>query len=306
MTLKQTHGASRSYEPAMGQPSAEDIGIVNRSRSEAAKAEITVRPLRGNISVLMGSGGNITVLSGPDGKLFVDAGISVSRPKITAALAAVSPDPIRYLINTHWHFDHTGGNQWAHAAGATIVAHENTRKHLSTITRVDDWDFTFPPLPEDALPTEVFKTDRTLGLNGTTIVLEYYGPCHTDGDISVELADDDVFITGDTWWNGFYPFIDYSTGGSINGMIRATEANLAKVTDKTVIIPGHGPVGDKTQLTEYRDMLVNMRDKVADIKKQGMSLEEVITAQPAAAYNAKWGRFLIDGSFFTRLVYAGV
>jgi glyoxylase-like metal-dependent hydrolase (beta-lactamase superfamily II) len=306
MALKQTHGASRRHEPAMDQHAAEDIGIVNRSRSEAAKAEITVWPLRANISVLMGSGGNITVLSGPGGKLFVDAGISVSRPKITAALAAISPDPIRYLINTHWHFDHTGGNHWAHAEGATIIAHENTRKHLSSITRVDDWDFTFPPLPEDALPTEVFKTDRTLGLNGATIVLEYYGPCHTDGDISVELADADVFITGDTWWNGFYPFIDYSTGGSINGMIRATEANLAKVTDKTIIIPGHGPVGDKSHLAEYRDMLVNMRDKVADIKKRGMSLEEVLTAKPSAAYDAKWGRFLIDGSFFTRLVYAGV
>jgi len=306
MAPKQTHGDYRRYEPAMSQPLPGDIGIVNLARSEAAKAEITVRPLRGNISVLVGSGGNIAVFSGPDGKLIVDAGISVSRPKIAAALAAVSPDPIRYLINTHWHFDHTGGNQWAHSEGATIIAHENTRKHLSTITRVDDWDFTFPPLPEDALPTEVFKTDRTLSINGTTIVLEYYGPCHTDGDISAQFSEADVFITGDTWWNGFYPFIDYSTGGSINGMIRATEANLAKVTDKTIIIPGHGPVGDKIQLTEYRDMLVNMRDRVADIKKPGRSLAEVVTAKPSAAYDAKWGRFLIDGSFFTRLVYAGV
>ncbi|MGO9443836.1 MAG: MBL fold metallo-hydrolase [Thiobacillaceae bacterium] len=306
MAIKQTSGASRRHEPATAQPFAGDIGIVNLARSEAAKAEITVQPLRGNISVLIGSGGNIAVFSGPDGKLLVDAGISVSRPKLTAALATISPDPIRYLINTHWHFDHAGGNQWVHAAGATIIAHENTRKHLSTITRVNDWDFTFPPLPEDALPTEVFKTDRTLGINGATISLQYYGPCHTDGDISVELADADILIIGDTWWNGFYPFIDYSTGGSINGMIRATEANIAKVTDKTIIIPGHGPVGDKSQLTEYRDMLVNMRDRVAAIKNQGMSLEEVLTAQPAATYDARWGRFLIDGSLFTRLVYAGV
>ena len=260
----------------------------------------------GNLSVVMGSGGNITAFSGPDGKLLVDAGIPASKPKIIEALAAISRDPIRYLINTHWHFDHTDGNQWVHDAGATIIAHENTRRHLSSITRVDDWDFTFPPLRESALPTEVFKTDRTLDINGATIALEYYGPCHTDGDISVEFAHADVFITGDTWWNGFYPFIDYSTGGSINGMIRATEANLAKVTDKTIIIPGHGAVGDKSQLTEYRDMLVNMRDKVAAIKKQGMSLDEVIAAKPSAAYDARWGRFLIDGSFFTRLVYAGV
>ncbi len=306
MTLRQTSGASSRREPAPSQPFAGNIGIVSLARSEAAKAEITVQSLRENINVLMGSGGNITVLSGHDGKLLVDAGITVSRSKITTALAAISPDPIRYLINTHWHFDHTGGNQWLHAAGATIIAHENTRKHLSAITRVDDWDFTFPPSPEDAIPTEVFKTDRTLGFNGATIVLEYYGPCHTDADISVELADSDVFLIGDTWWNGFYPFIDYSAGGSINGMIRATEANLAKVTDKTVIIPGHGPVGNKSQLIEYRDMLVDMRDKVAAMKKQGRSLKEVIIAKPSAAYDAKWGRFLIDGSLFTRLVYAGV
>ena len=306
MAIKQTSGASRRHEPDTGQPFAGDTGIVNRARNEAAKAEITVRPLRGNLSVVMGSGGNITAFSGPDGKLLVDAGIPASKPKIIEALAAISRDPIRYLINTHWHFDHTDGNQWVHDAGATIIAHENTRRHLSSITRVDDWDFTFPPLRESALPTEVFKTDRTLDINGATIALEYYGPCHTDGDISVEFAHADVFITGDTWWNGFYPFIDYSTGGSINGMIRATEANLAKVTDKTVIIPGHGAVGDKSQLTEYRDMLVNMRDKVAAIKKQGMSLDEVLAAKPSAAYDARWGRFLIDGSFFTRLVYAGV
>ena len=306
MSLKQTSGASRPYEPAAGRPAVSDIGVVNIARNEAARADITVRQLRGNISVLMGSGGNITVFSGHDGKLLVDAGIPVSRPKITAALSAISPDPIRYLINTHWHFDHTDGNQWVHAAGATIIAHENTRKHLSTITRVADWDFTFPPLPESALPTEVFRTDRTLEHNGSAVSLQYYGPCHTDGDISVEFAGMEVFVVGDTWWNGFYPFIDYSTGGGINGMIRAAETNIAKVTGKTIIVPGHGPVGDKSQLIEYRDMLVNVRDKVAALKKRGSSLDEVIAAKPTAAYDAKWGRFLIDGSFFTRLVYVGV
>jgi glyoxylase-like metal-dependent hydrolase (beta-lactamase superfamily II) len=286
---------------------AQEGGIVNFARGEAAKAEITVQRLRGNITVLMGSGGNIAVLPGPDGKILVDAGLVPSRAKISAALASISPDPIKHLVNTHWYFDHTDGNEWLHSAGAIILAHEHTRKHLSTTTRVDDWNFTFPPSPAGALPTELLKTERSLHLNGATIVLKYHGPCHTDSDISVNFTDADVFHTGDTWWNGHYPFIDYSTGGSINGMIRATEANLDKVTAKTVIIPGHGTVGDKSQLApEYRDLLVTICDKVDVLKKQGKSLDEVVAAKPTSPYDAKWGGFLINPDFFTRLVYAGV
>ena len=306
MTPKQSSGASRRHEPAMDESLAEKIGIVDLARREAARAEITIESLRGGISLLVGSGGNIAVLSGRDGKLLVDAGMAVSRPRISAALASIGREPVKYLINTHWHFDHTEGNQWLHAAGVTIIAHENTRRHLATITRVADWDFTFPPLPEDALPTEVFKSKRTLNFNDTAIALEYYGPCHTDGDISVMFADADVLCTGDTWWNGFYPFIDYSTGGGIDGMIRATEANIAKITDKTIVVPGHGPAGDKSRLVEYLDMLVTVRDKVAVLKGEGASLEEAISAGPTAAFDARWGRFLIDGALFTRVVYKGV
>lgn len=293
MTIKQT-------------PVAQDGGLVTTPRKGAATANITVQALRGNISVLMGSGGNITVFPGRDGKLLIDSGLAASRPKITDALTTISSDPIKHLINTHWHFDHTDGNEWLHSAGAAILAHENTRKHLSTTTRVEDWDFTFSPSPADALPTEVFKTERTLQLNGATLVLKYYGPAHTDSDISINFTEADIFHTGDTWWNGHFPFIDYSTGGSINTMIRATKSNLATVTDKTIIIPGHGPVGNKSQLVEYRDLLVTIRDKIVALKKQGKSRDEIITAKPTAAYDARWGRFFVNGDFFTRLVYEGV
>jgi len=285
---------------------AQGSGIVSLIRNEAATAKITVQPLRGNVSVLRGSGGNIAVLSGHDGKLLVDAGIAVSRPKITDALTNISLDPIKHLINTHWHFDHTDGNEWLHSVGATILAHQNTRKRLSTTQRVEDWSYTFPPSPAGAIPTLVFQTNRTLYLNGTTIVLEYYAPAHTDCDISVNFLDAEILHVGDTWWNGFYPFIDYSTGGDINGMINATEVNLAKATDKTIIVPGHGPVGDKSQLAEYHQMLVAIRDKVAFLKKQGKSLEEIVAAKPTAAYDAKWGGFVITPSFFAELVYSGV
>jgi glyoxylase-like metal-dependent hydrolase (beta-lactamase superfamily II) len=275
-------------------------------RNAAASAKITVTKLRGNVNVLEGSGGNIAVLTGRDGKLLVDAGIPATRARITDALDTLSGDPVKHLINTHWHFDHTDGNEWLHSIGAEITAHENTRKHLAETTRVEDWDFTFPPAPAGALPTKVFTKDETLHLNGATLVLKHYEPAHTDSDISVDFTDADILHCADTFWNGYYPFIDYSTGGSIDGMIRAAEANLARANDKTIAIPGHGPIGDKSQLIEFRDMLVTIREKVAVLKKQGKSRDEVVAAKPTANYDAKWGGFVIEGDFFTKLVYAGV
>jgi glyoxylase-like metal-dependent hydrolase (beta-lactamase superfamily II) len=280
---------------------------VNAFRSAAATAKITTHKLRGNVCMLEGSGGNIAVLTGRDGKLLVDAGITASRPRITEALANIRSDPVRHLVNTHWHFDHTDGNEWLHSIGAQITAHENTRKHLSVSTRVEGWNFTFPPSPEGALPTKLLKKERKFHINGTALVLEYYGPAHTDSDISVYFADADILHVGDTCWNGSYPFIDYSTGGSIDALIRAAEANIARVTDKTIIIPGHGPIANKSNLIEFRDMLVAIRERVSALKKQGLSLAEVVAARPTAAYDAaKWGSFFIDGATFTSLVFAGL
>jgi len=187
-----------------------------------------------------------------------------------------------------------------------ITAQENTRRHLAVSTRVEYWNFTFPPAPPGALPTKLFDSEQTLHLNGSTLALRKYAAAHTDSDISVEFTDVDVIHVADTFWNGHFPFIDYSTGGSIDGLIRAAEANVARVTDKTIVIPGHGPVGNKSQLTEFRDMLVSIREKVSALKKEGKSREEVVAAKPTADYDAKWGGFVIDGNYFTRLVYAGV
>jgi glyoxylase-like metal-dependent hydrolase (beta-lactamase superfamily II) len=167
---------------------AQDEGLVQTARKTAAAATISVQKLRGNISVLLGAGGNIAVLTGRDGKLLVDAGYAGARPKITFALASISSDPIKHLIDTHWHFDHTDGNEWLHSAGAAILAHTNTRKHLSTTTRVEGWNFTFPPAPAGAIPSQVFDGERTLELNGTAIALKHYAPAHTDSDISVHFS----------------------------------------------------------------------------------------------------------------------
>jgi len=281
-------------------------GLVEKARKEASNATITVQPLRGTVSALMGAGGNIAVLTGPDGKLLIDAGYAGARPKVADALAGISSDPIKHLINTHWHFDHTDGNEWLHSAGATILAHENTRTHLSRATRVDGWDFTFSPLPAGGIPTEVFTSERTLDVNGAKIALKHYDPAHTDSDIYAHFNNADIIHVADTFWNGYYPFIDYSTGGSIDGMIRATEANLSLITDNTIVIPGHGPIANKSDLTAYRNLLVSVRDKVATLKKQGRSLDDVVAAKPTAAYDEKWGGGFMSPRMFTGLVYEGV
>jgi len=285
---------------------AGETGIVPTMIQAASQAKIEVNRLRRNIAVLEGSGGNIAVLTGKDGKLLIDAGFTVSKPRISPALDSLSAEPITRLINTHWHVDHTDGNGWLHADGAAITAHENTKKHLSTSTRVEEWSYTFPPAPAEALPTTIFRDAHRLRHNDTALALKYYGPAHTDSDISVVFEEADVIHVGDTWWNGFYPFIDYSTGGGIDGMIRATKRNLSVVTDKTIVIPGHGPVGNKAGLSEYYDMLVAIRSNVSRLKKQGKSLAETIAVKPTTVYDAKWGQFLMTPAIFTKLVYLAV
>ena len=286
---------------------AEARGIVSLIKDSAATSPIMTHRLRNNVSVLEGSGGNIAVLTGADGKVLVDGGIGVSRPQLIKALDALGGEPITHLINTHWHFDHTDGNEWLHAAGARIIAHQNTKKHLSEIQRVEDWDYNFLPEPSGAIPSEVIANERELKLNGTSIALKYYGPAHTDSDLSVAFAEANIFHAGDTFWNGIYPFIDYSTGGSIDGTIAACDATLAATNNDTIIIPGHGkPVCNKVELKEFRDMLAAIRDNVAKLKSAGKTRDEAVAAKPTAAFDAKWGQFVIDPGFFTRIVYQGV
>ncbi len=273
---------------------------------EAKTVDVKPQAVRDGLFVLEGSGGNVTVLSAPDEKLMVDAGISYSKASMMRALSSISSAPPRYLINTHYHWDHTDGNLWVHELGATIIAQENTLKRLSVDTRVDDWEWTFPTSPVEARPTVLMKIDKTIEFHGTTIKLNYYGPCHTDSDISVYFVEPDILATGDTFWNGVYPFIDNENGGSIDGMIRAAKANVAYVTERTIVIPGHGPLGNRADLIAFRDMLVTIRERVEQLKTEGKSRDQIVALKPTADFDAKWGGFVLDGAFFTRIVYDGL
>jgi glyoxylase-like metal-dependent hydrolase (beta-lactamase superfamily II) len=279
------------------------FNIISR---EAERSDVTVHRLRGNVHLLEGSGGNICVLANRRAALMVDAGIAVSKEKIRSALDSIGAGTPKYLVNTHWHWDHTDGNQWVHAAGATIIAHPNTARHMSSATTVAEWDHTFPPWPADARPTVAVESTKTMRLGDETVVISYLGPSHTDGDLSIYFTKADILALGDVWWNGFFPFIDKSHGGSIDGTIRATNESITKVGDRTLIVPGHGAPGGRAELIEYRDMLVEVRDNVARLKNDGRSLEEVIASKPTAPYDDKWGKGVIDPAFFTEIVYSSL
>ncbi len=291
---------------AIGAPTIAAASPYSDINAAAAASQISTLHVRGNISMLDGSGGEITVLSGPEGVLMVDAGISVSQKKIKAALHALNPGNLRYVVLTHWHWDHADGDAWVRRAGATIIADKHTVNRLSQTIRIVEWEHTFPPTPKASLPNSVLTEDKTFQFAGETVRIRHYDPSHTDGDLSVYFEKADVLSTGDTFWNGVYPFIDYVTGGSIDGAIQAANANLALAKPQTLVVPGHGPLGDRAQLVAFRDMLVAVRENVAALKAKGMTADQVVAAKPTAAFDDKWGQSVISGALFTRLVYRGV
>ncbi|MGA8223477.1 MAG: MBL fold metallo-hydrolase [Candidatus Acidiferrales bacterium] len=286
---------------------AQELGDkIAQFRAQMGSVPLQTLQLRDNIYMLYGPGGNMVALTGPDGKVLVDSSFAPVAPKIQEALAAMGKPPLKILINTHWHFDHTDGNAALHEAGATILAHENTRKRLSTPQDMKALGLHFPASPADALPQQTFTTDFKLYFNGEELSLGYIPPAHTDTDIYIRYEKANVLHMGDIWFNGFYPLIDISTGGSINGMITGSQLGLTLADAETKIVPGHGPVGDKATFTKYHDMLVTVRDRVRAQKSAGKSLDEVVAAKPTVDLDAAWGNGFIKPDFFVTFVYSSL
>jgi glyoxylase-like metal-dependent hydrolase (beta-lactamase superfamily II) len=309
-TIKAANFLARTLSLALmgawAGPALSAESIVDNVNAEAAKGLILAHPLRANVAELEGSGGNITVLSGPDGKFLVDSGIALSKVAMQASLDKLGSTPVKYVVNTHWHWDHSDGDAWLHEVGATVIATPQTVNHLTKASRVSAWNHTFPPVSVDGVPSVRLTTDKTYTMNGESVVVHPLMASHTDGDISVYFKNADVLATGDTFWNGIYPFIDHEHGGGINGTIAVVDSYLKFITDRTIIVPGHGAVANREQLLEYRDMLVAIRDRVTALKHQGKTLSEVVAAKPTARFDAKWGNFIVTPELFTKLVYDGV
>jgi glyoxylase-like metal-dependent hydrolase (beta-lactamase superfamily II) len=286
---------------------AQEASVTTKQMRDGGRlAKLMVQPLRNNVFLISGSGGNVLVSPGRDGKLVVDSGLATSKIQMAKALQSISPDPLQFLINTHWHFDHTDGNEWMHAAGATIYAHEKTLNRMQHEQSIPEFEGVFPPSPAGALPTVIFDRSKTLRANGHEISLTRYTPAHTDTDISVFLSNADVLHAGDTFFSRFYPFIDYNSGGSIDGMIAACRESLALIGPSTIIVGGHGPAGMRADLVSFEQMLVEVRGKVKALKQSGASAKEVISRKPTASFDAKWGNGFISPDVFTWLTYRGV
>ena len=268
-----------------------------------SKVEVKTVPVAGSVSMLQGSGGNIAVLVGPEGVLVVDDEYAPLVPKILTAIGKLSSKPVRFVVNTHWHGDHTGGNAGLGAEGAVIVAQDNVRKRMSTEQFNAFFKRTTPPSPAIALPIVTFAEGVRFYLDGEDIEVTHIGPGHTDGDSTVWFHKANVIHMGDNFFNGMYPAIDGDAGGSLDGMVTALEGVLGRIDDQTKVIPGHGPLGTKADLKRFHDMLVTIGDRVRQAIHDGKTQDQVLAMKPSADLDAVWGNGFLKPDFFVTLVY---
>lgn len=270
------------------------------ARQDMADVEIRTIPVAEGIYMLVGQGGNIGLSVGENGPFVVDDQFAPLTEKILAAIAEVSDGEVRFVLNTHWHFDHTGGNENFGEAGAFIVAHENVRRRMSVDQFMEAFDRAVPAAPPIALPIITFTEGVSFHWNGETIRVVHVENAHTDGDAIVMFENANVVHMGDTYFNGRYPFIDVQSGGGIEGVISAADWVLQRADSQTKIIPGHGALSGPQELRAYRDMLITVRDRIRMMINDGMSVDEVIASKPTSDLDATWGA---DPDSFVRYAY---
>ena len=265
--------------------------------------QIETQQLADGLYMLTGSGGNIALSTGPDGSVLVDTQFAPLNAKILAAVRAAGGDDVKYVINTHWHFDHTGGNEPLGKAGAVIIAHDNVLARMSSEQFLAALDRREPPAPTAARPVVTFPTRTTFHLNGNTVNVVHVENAHTDGDSIVHFTNANVVHTGDAYMKDVYPFIDVSSDGSIDGFISASAAVLARSDANTKIIPGHGALANKADLQRFHDMLVKVRSNLQTLIEQNKTEDEVVAAKPTAEFDAAWGQGFMNPEQFTRFAY---
>jgi cyclase len=276
------------------------------AQRDFSKVEIKTTNLGDGLAMLQGAGGNIGVSTGKDGVFLIDDQYAPLTEKILKAVRALSKDEVRFVFNTHWHGDHTGGNENLGQAGALIFAHERVRARVS-VDQVRPLDGRKTPAsPEAAWPVVTFEDGVTLHLNGQTIEATHVESAHTDGDSIVYFHQADLLHMGDTFFAGMYPFIDTSSGGAIDGMIAAADRGLAIAGPETRIIPGHGPLSNRADLEVTRNMLVSIRDRVLKLIEDGQNRDQVIAAKPTKEHDEKWGGGFIKPDVFAGIVYDGL
>ena len=267
------------------------------------KVEIRTEKLADGVYMLAGQGGNIGLGIGEDAAFLIDDQYAPLTPKILAAIAALTRQPVKFVLNTHWHSDHVGGNENLGKAGSLIVAHDNVRRRMSSEQFIAAFKQKVDPSPKVSLPVVTFAESVSFHLNGDEIHGFHVASAHTDGDTIVVFRKANVVHMGDVFFNGTYPFIDLSSGGSIDGTIAAVDRVLAMIDDRTKVIPGHGPLSDKAGLGAYRRMLAGIRDRVQAQARAGKSLQETVAANPSAEFDQVWGKGFLKPAQFVETVF---
>ena len=278
-------------------------GVAVGQEPDWSKVEVKVVPVAGGVSMLVGQGGNIGVTTGKDGTFLIDDQFAPLLPKIRAAVKTLGDQPIRFVVNTHFHGDHTGSNALLGESGVVIVAQDNVRRRLG-LERVDPGTKQkTPPKPPAAWPLITFADSVAFHLNGDDVDVIHVPAAHTDGDSIIRFKKANVIHMGDTFFNGNYPFIDVDSGGSIDGVIAAADRALSLSDAGTKLIPGHGPLGTKADLQTYRNLLATVRDRVKALVSQGKTLDEIVAAKPTAQWDATWGKGFMGPDVFVSFVH---
>ncbi|HEY2630508.1 MAG TPA: MBL fold metallo-hydrolase [Usitatibacter sp.] len=276
------------------------------AQQDFSKVEIKATQLSPTTWMLTGAGGNLGVSAGDDATFLIDDQYAPLTERITAAIAKITPKPVKFVVNTHWHGDHTGGNENLAKGGVVIVAHDNVHKRMSTDQFIELFKMKEPASPHAALPLITFGVGVTFHLNGEDIQVIHVAPAHTDGDAIVYFPKSNVIHMGDTYFAGMYPFIDTSTGGRIDGMVAACDKALALAGDDTKIIPGHGPLSNKADLKTWRDMLAAISAKVHKLVADGKNVEEIVASNPTAEFDAKYGGGFVKPPKFAEMIALNV
>ena len=278
-------------------------GLARAQFPDLATVEIQAQKLADGIYMLTGAGGNMGVSVGDDGVFLVDDQFAALTPKIEASIRKLSDQPIRFVLNTHLHHDHTGGNENLGKAGATIVGHHTVRERMSREQFNPYVDVRTPPHLHHAMPLLTYSEDMVFHVNGHDIRVHHIGPAHTDGDSLIHFRAANILHTGDVFVHSMYPFVDVTSGGSIDGILACCDEVLALADDQTQIIPGHGPVSTRADVQAFRNVVQAARDRIAALLSQGKTLEETIAADPLAEYNAEWGDGFLPPERFITFVY---
>ena len=280
--------------------------VIQKATEQFENSPLKITSLGQGLYVFSGDGGDVTAIVDDGSTLLIDSGLASRITELSDAVFKTTMRPVTQLVNTHWHFDHTGGNTYLGSSGVTIIAQENVKKRLSSVQDVPFVGLRDGRYPSQALPGVTYSSTKTLRQGSQGLTLENYGPAHTDGDTVTYIAPANVAVVGDIFSNHVYPIIDLVSGGSIDGMIRSVDRILAQTDAQTKIVPGHGPVAQRADLQDYRDMLVQVRQGVKDLIAAGKTMDEVVAAAPTKEFDAKWGSGYVTPEVFTKMVFSSL